>query len=71
MNTPVMLPGEMPSVRRIAMSDCLSLTSITSDETRLNAATATISDRMMNMTIFSICSARKKFAWPCSQVVMR
>jgi hypothetical protein len=29
----------------------------------LNAATATISVRMMNITRFSICTARKKLAW--------
>ena len=36
-------PGRAPSVRRIAMSACLSVTAITSVETMLNAATATIS----------------------------
>ena len=56
-------PGEAPSVRRIAMSACLSVTSITSVETMLNAATATISSRMMNITRFSISTARKKLAW--------
>ena len=62
MNTPMMLRGEMPSVRRIAMSACLSVTSITNVETRLNAATATISDKMMNITFFSIDTALKNAA---------
>ena len=35
--------GVAPSVRRMAMSGCLSVTAITSVETMLNAATATIS----------------------------
>ena len=47
--------GAAPSVRRIAMSACLSVTTITCAETMLNAATATISVRMMNITRFSIC----------------
>ena len=68
MKMPITLFGEMPSVRRIAMSACLSVTSMISVETRLNAATATISDRMMNITVFSIFTALKKFWWPCSQV---
>ena len=55
--------GAAPSVRRIAMSACLSVTTITCAETMLNAATATISVRMMNITRFSIATARKKLAW--------
>jgi hypothetical protein len=55
------------SVRRIAMSATLSVTVITCADTMLNAATAMISVRMMNMTRFSICTARKKFAWLCVQ----
>ena len=54
--------GAAPSVRRIAMSACLSVTVITCADTMLNAATAMISVRMMNITRFSICTARKKFA---------
>ena len=54
---PMMLRGLAPSVRRIAMSARLSVTVITSVETRLNAATATISVRMMNIMRFSICTA--------------
>ena len=53
------LRGLAPSVRRMAMSACLSVTVITSVETRLNAATATISVRMMNIMRFSICTARE------------
>ena len=50
-------PGVAPSVRRIAMSARLSVTVITSVETRLNAATATIRVRMMNIRRFSTCTA--------------
>ena len=56
------LEGLAPSVRRIAMSACLSVTAMTSVETMLNAATATISERMMNIMFFSIATARKKLA---------
>ena len=45
------------------MSACLSVTVMTSVDTMLNAATATISVRMMNIIRFSICTARKKLAW--------
>ena len=44
------------------MSACLSVTAITSVETRLNAATAMISARMMNIMRFSICTAREVVA---------
>ena len=54
---PMIERGVAPSVRRIAMSACLSVTVITSVETRLNAATATISVRMMNIRRFSTCTA--------------
>ena len=53
----MMLRGELPSVRRMAMSARLSVTVITSVETRLKAATATISVRMMNIMRFSTCTA--------------
>ena len=59
----MMRRGRAPSVRRMAMSACLSVTAMTSVETMLKAATATISDRMMNIMFFSICTARKKLAW--------
>jgi hypothetical protein len=57
MKISMMERGLAPSVRRIAMSACLSVTVITSVDTRLNAATATISVRMMNIIVFSICTA--------------
>ncbi|MNR31351.1 hypothetical protein D3C85_1488580 [compost metagenome] len=59
MNTSMICRGVMPRVRRMAMSARLSVTTITSVDTRLNAATATISVRMMNIIRFSICTARK------------
>ena len=49
--------GEAPNVRRMAMSARLSVTVITSIETRLKAATAMISARMMNIMRFSTCTA--------------
>ena len=57
MKTAMMLEGLAPRVRRMAMSDCFSVTVITSVETRLNAATATMSARMMNIIRFSTCTA--------------
>ena len=50
-------PGEAPSVRRIATSACLSRTVMTSVDTRLNAATAMIIARMMNIMRFCDCTA--------------
>ena len=55
----MMLLGEAPSVRRMAMSACLSVTAITSVETILKAATSTMSDRMMNIIFFSIATTLK------------
>jgi hypothetical protein len=43
--------GRAPRVRRMAMSACLSVTAMTSVDTRLKAATATISERMMNIIV--------------------
>ena len=60
MNTAITERGDRPRVRRIAISACLSCTTITRVETILKAATPTISDRMMNITIFSVATARKK-----------
>jgi hypothetical protein len=54
---PITERGLAPSVRRMAMSARLSVTVITSVETRLKAATATMSVRMMNISRFSICTA--------------
>ena len=53
----MMLAGLAPKVRKIAMSARLSVTVITKVLTRLNAATATIRVRMMNIMRFSICTA--------------
>ena len=49
----------MPSVRRIAMSERFSLTTITSAATMLNAATATTSIRIRLIIVFSMRIARK------------
>jgi hypothetical protein len=62
MKMPMIERGVAPSVRRIAMSDCLSCTAMTRPEAMLNTATITISDRMMNITVFSMPIARKKLA---------
>ena len=51
---PMMLRGLAPRVRRMAMSARLSCTVITKPETRLNAATATMSVRMMNIMRFRV-----------------
>ena len=45
------------------MSDSLSVTTMISVDTRLKAATATMRVRITNITVLSIFSARKKFAW--------
>ncbi len=47
----------------MAMSESLSVTTMTRVDTMLNAATATISVRITNMTVFSVFRARKKLAW--------
>ena len=46
------LRGDAPTVRRIAMSERLSFTTMTSVDTMLNAATATTSSRMKNSADF-------------------
>ena len=56
-------PGAAPSVRRMAMSACLSVTATTRVEMMLIAATRMISVRMMNIMRFSMSTARKKLAW--------
>ena len=48
-------------VRRMAISPRLSVTVITSVETKLNAATAMIKVRMMNIMRFSVCTAANQF----------
>jgi hypothetical protein len=64
---PMMLRGLAPSVRRMAMSARLSVTVITSVLTRLKAATATISVRMMNIMRFSSCTAANQVRFCCVQ----
>ena len=56
MKMPITERGVAPSVRRMAMSARLSVTVITSVDTRLNAATATISVRMIESRRFWICT---------------
>ena len=56
-NMRMMVPGRAPMVLRIAMSACLSVTTMTSIEMMLNAATAMISDRITHMTVFSVRTA--------------
>ena len=57
MKMDMMLPGLAPKVRKMAMSARLSVTNITKVLTKLNAATATIRVRMMNIMRFSTCTA--------------
>ncbi len=59
--------GEAPRVRRMAMSDCLSLTVITRVETRLKAATAMIIARIMNIMRFCDCTAANQTVFTCDQ----
>ena len=49
------------------MSACLSVTVITSVDTRLKAATAMISVRMMNIMRFSVCTAANQLRFCCDQ----
>ena len=56
------LRGAAPSVRRMAMSERLSFTTMTSVETILKAATPTTSSRMRNSADFVSWIERKKFA---------
>ena len=64
-------PPVAPMVRRMAMSRPLSLTSIVRLETTFNAATPTMSVRMMNMTLRSTSIAPKNWAFCCSQSTIR
>ena len=59
-NTRITAPLVAPIVRRMAMSRPLSFTSIIKPEMMLSAATRTISDRMMNITVRSTSSTVKK-----------
>ncbi len=67
MNTASTPRGLNPSVRRIAMSVRLSLTTITRVATMLNTATATISMRINPIMVFSILIARKYASFSCVQ----
>ena len=67
MNTASTPRGLMPSVRRIAMSVRLSLTTITRVATMLNTATATISIRINPIMVFSMLMARKYASFSCVQ----
>ncbi len=62
MKMPMTERGLAPRVRRMAMSLCLSVTVITSVDTRLKAATATISVSTMLIMRFSICTASNQVA---------
>ena len=58
-NTRIIAPRVAPMVRRMATSRPLSFTSIIRPEMMLSAATSTISDRMMNITLRSTSSTVK------------
>ncbi len=58
-----MLRGPAPSVRRIAMSERFSFTTMTSVAMMLKAATPTIISRITNSIDLVISIERKKFAW--------
>ncbi|MNV64730.1 hypothetical protein D3C71_1573870 [compost metagenome] len=66
-NTPMMLLGLAPRVRKMAISARLSVTVITRVVTRLKAATATIKVRMMNIMRFSTCTAANQVLFCCVQ----
>ena len=58
-NMRITAPLVAPIVRRMAMSRPLSFTSIIRPEMMFSAATSTISDRMMNITLRSTASTLK------------
>src|SRR5690606_40289951 len=66
-NTCITPRGVRPRVRRIAMSACLSVTSITCEDTRLNAPMAMISDSRIASSVFSMASARNMLAFSVVQ----
>ena len=66
----ITLAGLAPSVRRIAMSACLSFTAMNRLETILKAATAMIRNTIRNIMRFSMSTARKKLAFSRVQSVM-
>ncbi|MNP34737.1 hypothetical protein D3C76_1280410 [compost metagenome] len=53
-NILVIIDGDAPNVRKMAISDFLSVTTITKDETILNAATTMISTSNKPTSVFSI-----------------
>ncbi len=59
--------GSSPQVRRIAMSFCLSITTIISDATMLNAATPTMNIKMIRIIIFSMWIALNRLRWSSAQ----
>jgi hypothetical protein len=54
---PMIERGDAPRVRKMAMSACLSVTVMTSDDTRLKAATAMMRVRITNIRFFSVLTA--------------
>ena len=63
-------PRVAPMVRRMAMSEPLSFTSMIRPEMMLSAATRMISVRIRNMTLRSTSSAEKKVALRWRQSVI-
>ncbi len=62
-------PRRAPMVRSTAMSDCFSVTVITSDETSPNAPTSTMRKRMIAIMRFSTCTAANHVRFCCVQSV--
>ena len=60
-------PALAPIVRKIAMSACLSVTVMTKVETKLNAATAIIKVKMMNIIFFSVWTAANQLRFERDQ----
>ena len=69
MKVRMIIPGLAPSVRSMAISADLSLTTITNVDTKLKAATATIKSNITNKIVFSIFNAWKKAPNVCVQFV--
>ena len=62
-------PGLAPIVLRMAMSACFSFTVITKVDTKLNAATAIINVRIMNIIFFSVWTAANQLRFDLDQSV--
>ena len=71
MKMPMMERGVAPMVRRMAMSACLSVTTITRVETMLKAATAMITVSSSAIMRFSIWIAWKRLPWEKVQSMPR